>query len=434
MVEYSNEGIGKLKSVLKLSFIYKGLNIMLSFLLVRFTIQYAGDEIYGLWVTILAFLTWFSVIESGVSNSFRNKITSYFSEKNYDKIKLQIAMAYKSLSIIYIVLALLIVAVIYTTSFHTLFQSDNFMNSRAALAISVSIYFLYFIFHYLNSVFLAIHKAEKTYLFLLFQNAVVLLVLILLNYSSIEASLNLICIIYTLGPLITWILLNAVSFKKILNKLQPSYHHFQQSGNIFEKLNPSFFILQLFTLLIYSTDNIIILNFLNGSEVAKYNVAFKYFNIITVLFNLILVPYWAIFSEAFYKKDKSSIVYSINRLLRNWGALLLVSILLVIISPFAYSFWIGKTMNISITLSILMAVSAILTSWFNIFAYYLKSSNQLRLQTRLLIFAGISNIPLSIFLIQFFESEGVILATILSILPLVFALPWQYKKSINNLV
>jgi len=386
MAENSNEGIGRLKSVLKLSFIYKGLNILLSFLLVRFTIQYAGDEIYGLWVTILAFLTWFSVIDSGVSNSF----------------------------------------------FHTLFQSDGFINSKTALAISVGIYFIYYILHYLNNVFLATHQAEKTYLFLLIQNTVVLLVLVFLNYSSIEASLNLICIIYTLGPLITWLLLNLISFKKILHKVQPSYQHFQESGNIFKKLNPSFFILQLFTLLIYSTDNIIILNFLNGVEVTKYNVAFKYFNIITVLFNLILVPYWAIFSEAFYKMDKPSIVYSINRLLRNWGAMLAVAVLLVIISPFAYSFWIGKTMNISLTLSVLMAVSALFTSWFNIFGYYLKSSNQLRLQTRLLIFAGIFNIPLSIFLIQYFDSAGVILATIISISPLVIALPWQYKKSLKN--
>ena len=434
MVEYSNEGIGRLKSVLKLSFLYKGFNILLSFLLVRFTIQYAGDEIYGLWVTILAFLSWFSVIESGVSNSFRNKITSYFSEKNYEAIKLQIAMAYKSLSVIYFALAAILVLVIYSTSFHTLFQSASIINSRYALAISVIIYFLYFILHYLNNVFLATHQAEKTYLFLLIQNTVVLLTLIGLNYSSIEASLNLICIIYTLGPLITWLLLNVVAFKRLLKKLQPSYKHFQQSGNIFKKLNPSFFVLQLFTLLIYSTDNIIILNFLNGVEVAKYNVAFKYFNIITVLFNLILVPYWAIFSEAFYKKDKSSIVYSINRLLRNWGAMLGIAVLLVISSPFAYSIWIGKTMDISITLSLLMAISSLFTSWFNIFGYYLKSSNQLRLQTRLLVFAGILNIPLSILLIGFFNSEGVILATIISTLPLVIALPWQYKRSLKNIV
>lgn len=433
MAELSNEGIGKLKGVLRLSFIYKGINVLLSFLLVRYTIQYAGEEIYGLWVTILAFLTWFSVIESGVSNSFRNQITSYFSERNYEAIKKHIAMAYKSLSIIYVSMAATFVLIIFTTPFHTLFQSDQIVNTQFALSISVIIYFLYFIFFYLNNVLLATHQAEKTYLFLIIQNATILLCLLLLNQSSIEANLNLICLIYTLCPLLSWLLLNLFSFNKFLKKIRPTLFHFQASKNPFKELNPSFFVLQLFTLLIYSTDNIIILNYMGGIEVAKYNVTFKYFNIITVLFNLVLVPYWAIFSEAYYKKDIQSITYSIRRLLKNWGAVLVVAIILVVISPFAYSLWIGKSMNIPIVLSTLMAISALLTAWYNIFGFYLKSSNQLALQTKLLTIAGVVNIPLSIFLIPYFQSTGVILATIVSILPLAIALPWQYKQSLKRL-
>jgi O-antigen/teichoic acid export membrane protein len=433
MTELSNEGIGKLKGVLRLSFIYKGINVLLSFLLIRYTIQYAGEEVYGLWVTILAFLSWFSVIESGVSNSLRNQITAYFSERNYEAIKRHIAMAYKSLSIIYVSMAIIFVIIIIATPFHTLFQSDQIIDTQFALSISVIIYFLYFILHYLNNVLLATHQAEKTYLFLLFQNAAVLLCLLILNQSSVEANLTLICLIYTLCPLLIWITLNLFSYSKFLKKIRPTIFHFKETKSPFKELNPSFFVLQLFTLLIYSTDNIIILNYMNGVEVAKYNVTFKYFNIITVLFNLVLVPYWAIFSEAYYKKDIQFITYSIRRLLKNWGAVLVVTIFLVIISPFAYSLWIGKSMDIPIVLSILMAISALLTAWYNIFGFYLKSSNQLVLQTKLLTIAGLINIPLSIFLIPYFQSTGVIVATIISILPLAIALPWQYKQSLKKL-
>ena len=434
MAEVNNEGLQKLKGVLRLSFIYKGLNVLLSFLLVRYTIQFAGKEVYGVWATILAFLTWFSVIESGISNSFRNRITAYFSENNYIAIRKHISSAYQLLTIVYFLLAFILVLIITTTPFYTFFQSNNVVNIETALVISVVLYFIYFVFHYLNNVLLATHKAEKTYLFLLLQNTLVFLVLFMLKQSEIKASLLIVCLVYTLSPLINWIVLNVFSYQTFLKKIQPKVFPVQKTNRLFNQLTPSFFIIQFFTLLIYSTDNIIILNYLDGVEVAKYNVSFKFFNIISVLFNLVLVPYWAIFSEAYYKKDYYSIKYSIQRLLRNWTLVFILAIVLIIISPYAYSLWIGEEMDIPVTLSILMAISALLTAWFNIFGYYLKSANLLNMQTKLLTFAGIVNIPLSIFLISYFQSTGVILATIISILPLVIILPLQYRNSLKSLM
>lgn len=433
MTEVNNEGLQKLKGVLRLSFIYKGLNVLLSFLLVRYTIQFAGKEVYGVWATILAFLTWFSVIESGISNSFRNRITAYFSERNYSAIKKHISSAYQLLTIVYLLLAFILLLIITTTPFYKFFQSDNIINTETALVISVVLYFLYFVFHYLNNVLLATHKAEKTYLFLLLQNTLVFLILFILKQSEIKANLLIVCLVYTSSPLINWIVLNVFSYQTFLKKIRPKVFPVQKTCRLFNQLNPSFFIIQFFTLLIYSTDNIIILNYLDGVEVAKYNVSFKFFNIITVLFNLVLVPYWSIFSEAYYKKDYKSIKYSIQRLLRNWTLVFVLAIVLIIISPYAYSLWIGEEMDIPVTLSALMAISALFTAWFNIFGYYLKSANLLNMQTKLLSFAGIVNIPLSIFLISYFQSSGVILATIISIMPLVIALPLQYRNSLKRL-
>jgi len=433
MAEVNNEGLQKLKGVLRLSFIYKGANVLLSFLLVRYTIQFAGEEVYGVWVTILAFLTWFSVIEFGISSSFRNQITRYYSDKNYATIKTHIASAYHLFTYIYILFAIILIFAVLSTPLYTLFQSQNIINVKTALITSILFYFIYYIFFYLNNILLAVHQAEKTYLFLLIQNTLTLFFLFVLSQSELKANLLLVCVVYSLSPLLSWVIFNFISYKTFLKKIEPNIVSVQKVNQLLKKLNPSFFIVQFFTLLIYSTDNIIILNYLNGAEVAKYNVSFKYFNIITVVFNLVLVPYWAIFSEAYYKKDLNSIKYSIQRLLKNWILTVIVSIILVILSPFAYILWIGKEMHIPFILSTLMAVSALFTAWNNIFGYYLKSASLLRLQTKLLTFAGIINIPLSIFLISYFKSSGVILATIISILPLSIALPLQYRNSLKNL-
>src|SRR5690554_1310226 len=433
MSNYNNEGLGKLRGVLKLSFIYKGFNVLISFLLIRYTIQYAGDEVYGIWVTILSFLTWFSAIESGISNSFRNQLTSYYSERKFNTIKKIIATAFKSMSIVYLTAIVVLLVVVFTTPFYSFFTTENITNTRTPLLLSIVAYFLYFIFFYLNNILLATHNAEKTYLFLLIQNTIVLLTIVVLNAASIQSSLLLICMIYTLVPLLCWTIFNIFSFSGFLKKIRPSITHFKAAKNPLKKLNPSFFIIQLFTLVIYSTDNIIILNYLNGVEVAKYNVAFKYYNILIVLFNLVLVPYWAIFSEANYKKDVNSIKYSIYRLVKNWLAVLLVAIAITLFSPFAYKLWIGKEMNIPMSLSILMGISALLTAWYSIFSFFLKSANQLRLQRNLLTLAGVLNIPLSLFLINYFNSSGVIIATIFSILPLAIGLPWHYQLTLKRL-
>jgi O-antigen/teichoic acid export membrane protein len=159
--------------------------------------------------------------------------------------------------------------------------------------------------------------------------------------------------------------------------------------------------------------------------VTKYAVTFKYFNSITVIFNLILVPYWASFAEAMQMNDRTWIKKNIRFLMLLIGALSLLGAIMVFFSTTVYNLWIGKDLSIPILLSSLMCVSVLLTAWYNIFVYYLSSINEIKWQMRLIIIGALVNIPLSIFLIDQMGSSGVILATSLSLLPMAIALPIQ---------
>ena len=39
---------------------YKGINILVGFLLVRYAIEFSDEETYGIWLTLSSFFTWAS--------------------------------------------------------------------------------------------------------------------------------------------------------------------------------------------------------------------------------------------------------------------------------------------------------------------------------------------------------------------------------------
>lgn len=54
--------------------ILKPLTMLLSMIYIPVLLDYLGDEKYGVWATISAFVNWFSVFDIGIGNGMRNKL------------------------------------------------------------------------------------------------------------------------------------------------------------------------------------------------------------------------------------------------------------------------------------------------------------------------------------------------------------------------
>ena len=65
-----------------LSGIYKGCSFIISFLLVPLSIKYIGVANYGLWITMFAFISWFSFFDFGIGNGLRNKLSQALANDN----------------------------------------------------------------------------------------------------------------------------------------------------------------------------------------------------------------------------------------------------------------------------------------------------------------------------------------------------------------
>ncbi|MFT5824312.1 MAG: O-antigen/teichoic acid export membrane protein [Crocinitomix sp.] len=421
----------KLKRNVYGSTIYKGIDVVFNFLLVRYAIQFFGAEDYGVWLTILSFFAWFSVIEFGISSSFRNQLTQYFADKKFDAIRTWVGMGYRATTIIYLIVIALFL-IIYNSIGYSFDQFDA--NFNLVFQISFVLYMVHYMLFFLQTVLLATHHAQTIYIISAVQKAVLLFGIIAFIEFELTPSMSFICLWFSAIPIIIWTIASFFSYRSFLTPIKPRIADIKSSKTRpFSHVQKAFFIIQISTLIIYATDNIIIINGMTGADVTYYNIAFKYFNILIILFNIVLLPYWSSFTEAAHRKDISWIKKNVRRLIMLWLAITGLSVIMLVASSYAYELWIGKPVTIPLELSIFMGISVLITCWNNIFSYFLNSISKTKRQMLVLVISALINVPLSFYLLDQIGITGVIIATSIVLLPLSIVLPLQYRSVIKKL-
>ena len=195
-----------------------------------------------------------------------------------------------------------------------------------------------------------------------------------------------------------------------------------------------FFVIQISSLIVFTTGNIIITQLYGPKSVVTYNVAFKYFYMVPLVFNVALAPFWSAFTEAYVKQEFDWIKNSIRKLVYIWGILSVIAIVMVIASDFVYKIWVGPQVQVPFMLSVASGIFVIIANWNNIFGYFINGVGKVRLQLYYSIIIAFLNIPLSIFLAKNvgLGVTGVMVSTNIC---LIFASIWapiQYRKLISG--
>ncbi|NJO25101.1 MAG: LPS biosynthesis flippase [Bacteroidia bacterium] len=161
-------------------------------------------------------------------------------------------------------------------------------------------------------------------------------------------------------------------------------------------LGLKFFIIQIAFVVVYQTDIIIIAQ-LHPEQVTPYNIAFKYFSVVPMVFGIIITPFWSAFTEAYVKKDFSWIRSSIRNLVLIWVLMLLGVTLMLFFANEVYRIWVGESIKVPFLLSVILAIYIIINTWCTIFSIFLNGVGKLRLQFYSGILGALVNIPLAIF-------------------------------------
>lgn len=426
----------KAKKNIIASVFIKGLSMIVGFLMVRITLDYLDQTTYGIWLTLTSFLTWFSFFEIGLGSGLRNKLAEALALKDYELGKSYVSTTYAILGLIFGVLAILFY---FGNSF---LDWSVILNTEKELAEELSylalivfgFFFLRFVFQLINIVLLADQRPAVANAFGPFGNLIVLIIIYVLTKTT-EGSIIYLGWVLSVIPLLVLIGATIYFYMSEYRHIAPSikYVNFYYAKDLLN-LGVKFFVIQIAGLIIYQSSTIIIAQYFGPSEVTTYNIAYKYFSILTMAFTIIVSPFWSAYTEAWVKKDIIWIKNTIKKLINIWAILSLGGIIMLIFAKQFYHLWIGDEIIIPFNLSLVLLVYFVTYTFGGIFNMFINGIGKIRLQ---LILSGISAlifILVSILLIEVFNLGiiSLVIASIIANIEGFIIAPIQYKKLINN--
>jgi O-antigen/teichoic acid export membrane protein len=404
--------------------------------IVPVTLDYLGKTEYGIWLTLASILSWLINLDFGLGNGLRNKLTEALALNDIKLARIYVSTAFAVFSVGIIAAFIIYFAIHGSLNWAQLLQAPTeYALLLNTLVLYVIILFLVqFLLKLITSIINADQRPALNGGLSLIINSLTLLVVYLLSIYA-ETSLTIFALVSSGIPVLVFLIASLFLFSGHFKNISPSFKfvNLKYSSSLV-KLGMQFFVIQISSLIVFTTGNIIIAQLYGPKSVVTYNVAYKYFYMVPLVFNVALAPFWSAFTEAFVKKEFDWIKNSVRKLVYIWMGLSLIAIVMIIASDFVYEIWVGPQVQVPFMLSVSCGIFVIIANWNNIFGYFINGVGKVRLQLYYSIIIAFLNIPLSIFLAKNIGLgvTGVMVSTNIC---LIFASVWapiQYRKLISG--
>jgi O-antigen/teichoic acid export membrane protein len=415
----------------------KMISIGFTFLTVPIILKLLGSSNYGTWLTITSIASWLIYMDAGLGNGLRNKLS--IALVNNDKLA-----ANEITSTTYFIFISIMSSILLLTSMFSVFINWNSIlntevNSKTLLTVVIIFVVstcIKLILDLANTIFLTLDRSYVKSITDAVVNTLILITVYLLEKNKISNFL-LFSIITSVVPLLVILVSNYYLFRKksYYSFLKPRFSGVKKRyfGEML-KLGGNFFIIQLFGIIIFSTDNVIISYFFSPSDVTIFNIIFKYFSISTFLFSIVMTPYWSAFTISYLNNDITWIRGAFKKLLKLWVLQIALTFTLILFSDQIFKFWIGKDLYVSKSLLVSISIYTIVYNWNSIFSNFLNGVAKIKLQLFSAYFVGIINIPLTIIFIKYLNlgvSSVIIVNTLCLLISAIWS-PIQCYKILNK--
>jgi O-antigen/teichoic acid export membrane protein len=404
--------------------------------LVPVTIDYLGKVEYGIWLTLASILSWLINLDFGIGNGLRNKLAEALALDDIKLARIYISTAYAVFAL-GIFIAMLVFFFIHGMINWTniLKAPQEYVELLNTLVLWVIILFLVqFLLKIITSIINADQRPALNGALSLIVNLLTLIVVFTLSKLAVK-SLLIFALVSSSIPVVVFFIASLILFSGHYKKISPSFSfiNFKYSSSLV-KLGLQFFIIQIASLIVFTTGNIIIAQLYGPESVVVYNVAYKYFYMVPLVFNVVLAPFWSAFTEAFVKQEYDWIKNSIRKLVFIWILLSIAAVLMILFSDFVYKIWVGLGIKVPFILSLFTGLFVIIANWNNIFGYFINGVAKVRITLYYSIFIAILNIPLSIFLAEYagMGITGIMVSTDICLIIGSIWMPIQYLKIINH--
>ncbi len=419
-----------LKVNLYISYFSKILTLGITFLIVPLTIHYVNSTNYGIWLTLSSIVSWFSFFDIGFGNGMRNRFSEARAENNMEKARTYVSTTYIIVFAIFSFIWMLFFLLNFFLDWSSILNAPASMRDELfnITLIVISCFCLQMVLRLITTVLIADQKAGiASIIEMISQISTFLLIIVLKEFT--KGSLIILSLALSIPPILTYLITSAYFFSKEYKKFIPKLSFFDRSvvQDIF-LLGSKFFVTQMAMLIVYATSNIIITQNLDPKDVTVYNIAYKYFSVVIIIFSIMMPTLWSAFTEAWATKDVNWISKSLRKMIKTWLYFCILSIVMLFISKFLYKAWVGDKIIIPYTLSFLLAVFCMISNWNSIWGNFLNGVGKIKLQTYISVMKCIIYFPLAIWLVKTMGLPGISLSFIFINLPDAILYPIQARK------
>ena len=400
---------------------------------VPLTVNYLGSERYGVWMTMSSFLALMSFADMGLGNGLVNSIAKAFGANNKKMALKAISSTFVLLSTISIILLLVFNTIYPHVSWHKIFNAQ----SEIAVAESGPAIYVFTIIFFINLPLGIIRRIQDGYQEgYKFQRIMVIGSLFslsgLLLCIKMEGGLPYLVMAFLGGNLMATLINGAILFGYQRRDLLPNLTSVDiKFGISLIKTGFIFFLLQVFTLVGNSSDNIIIAHFIGPSSVAEYEIVKKLF-FLTMLTQFIIQPLWPAFGEAMVSGDYKWAQSTLQKAIKIGSiSSALLALPMLIFGKTIISVWVGEEFVPSWSLMTGFYFFIIFANYGGVMSTFLNSGPLLKKQLLIIGLSSVSSVILKIILSNTLGVSGIIWATTISYS--IFYLIPSYRIAFNHL-
>jgi O-antigen/teichoic acid export membrane protein len=415
------------------SFLIKGCSIAISLILVPLALNYVNPSQYGIWLTLSSMVAWMAFFDIGFTQGLRNKFAEAKAKGDLQLARIYVSTTYYYIGIIFIIIWVILLVANHFVNWAELLNLPAEQEREVSmLAIIILSYFSFqFVFRIINTILIADQKPAKAS-FLDMLGQLISLVIIFLLTRLTKGSLIFLGLAYSIAPVLVLIIANILFFKTQYRVFAPTIKLAKREyAKDIMTLGIKFFVLQIANVVQYQTASFLIAHYFDTTQVTSYNIAYKYFSVLQMVFMIAISPLWSGTTDAYNSGDIEWIKKVVRKYLIFLVPFILGGAIMLIFAKQIYDLWLGKdVVEISFYISLLCYLYFSTGMFASIFVAVLNGIGALKIQFYSSIITSIMYLIIVLLLIRKFNFgvEAVLIASIISNVYGYILAPTQYYK------
>lgn len=416
---------------IKSSVVYKAVAMVASFLAVPPMLNYLGAEVFGVWSTLLAVMSWVVFFDFGIGNGLKNKVAEALATGDRKEAAAYIATGYGLIGLVALFIWLLAMGASVFIPWQRVFNSVavDVQTLRITVQISVSFLLLNFWLGMVSSLLSAVQKTGVIALGQMLTSCLTLLsVLFIAHYTA--ASMVYFALAFGLSlavsnlVLIFWFFYNYGDLC-----LPPAIHKLRVYPLL--SFGAQFFIIQIAVLVIFTTDKILIAQWVGPEFVTQYDLVFKIFSVVIFAHGVVSNPLWSAYTDAYKRQDFAWIRKMIRSQHIVFAGTAISLVTLALLVQRIVELWVGSGVQVLGSLIATLCLYSIVSVWNSMYAMITNGIGEIRVQMYTSIIAMVLNVPLAWLLLRVFDLgvSAIVLSNVLSLLFGAIALPIQLSRN-----